>query len=327
MVQIIKWGIIGCGDVTEVKSGPAFNRIDGSELVAVMRRNGEKAMDYASRHHVSKWYDDAVKLISDADVNTIYVATPPLYHADYAIKAMKAGKPVYVEKPMAAGYNDCLRMNQVSEETGVPLFVAYYRRSLPYFRKVKKLLQENSIGKVLSVESVLISSPRREDYDRNNLPWRVKKEIAGGGYFYDMACHQLDLFDFFFGPVAEVFGVFSNRKGLYDAEDTVAAAYKFENGITGTGLWSFAADDHDRIDTVRITGEYGTIRFSTFEFSPITLQVKNKRTEFKPGNPENIQYCLIRDVVEELQGTGKSPSNGISAMRTNKVMDIILQKI
>jgi len=144
----IRWGILGCGDVTEVKSGPAFSKIEHSKLVAVMRRNGEKARDYAKRHGVPRWYDSADALIHDTDVDAIYIATPPSSHAAYAIAAMQAGKPVYVEKPMALNGAECEQMLQVSETTGVPLFVAYYRRCLPYFVKVKELLESGAIGKV-----------------------------------------------------------------------------------------------------------------------------------------------------------------------------------
>ena len=200
---MIKWGIIGCGNVTEVKSGPAFNLVKGSELVAVMRRNTAKAKDYAARHNVPRWYDEAEKLISDHEVNAIYVATPPGSHAEYAIKAMKAGKAVYVEKPMAANYSECLEMIKVSEQTGSPLFVAYYRRSLQGFLKVKDLIETNMIGKPLHFSIRFLSPPRSDDF-KKPLPWRVIPEISGGGYIYDLGSHQLDVIDYFFGPITDV---------------------------------------------------------------------------------------------------------------------------
>ncbi len=327
MLKTINWGIIGCGDVTEVKSGPAFNKIEGSKLVAVMRRDPDKAKDYAQRHNVPKWYSDANDLINDPEINAIYVATPPLYHADYAIRAMQAGKPVYVEKPMAVNYTRCIEMNNVSKETKTPLWVAYYRRSLPYFKKVKELIESGTVGKVLSVSIAFVTTSRNEDFNKDNLPWRVNRNIAGGGYFYDMACHQLDLLDFFFGPINEVYGTFSNQKGLYDAEDNVAASFKLMNGIGGAGVWNFVADENSKTDTIIIIGEKGSISFSAFDFNPIMVFTGDSVSEYKPENPENIQFYLIKDVVEELLGKGKSPSDGISAARTNKVMDIILKKL
>ena len=137
----INWGFIGCGEVTEKKSGPAFNEVEGSQVVAVMSRSEKKARGYAERHHIRKWYTDAQELIDDPDVNAIYIATPPSSHATFAIMAMRAGKPVYIEKPLAASYSDCIRINRISEQTGVPCFVAYYRRYLPYFQKVKEIIK------------------------------------------------------------------------------------------------------------------------------------------------------------------------------------------
>ena len=192
----IHWGFIGCGEVTERKSGPAFSLIEGSSVAAVMSRSSEKARSYAERHNIPKWYTDAQSLINDPQVNAVYIATPPSSHATYAIMAMKAGKPVYVEKPLAASYVDCQRVMRVSKETGVPCFVAYYRRELPYFNKVKELLQQEAIGKVINVQIRFSVPPRDLDYNSTNLPWRVQRDIAGGGYFYDLAPHQLDLLQF-----------------------------------------------------------------------------------------------------------------------------------
>jgi predicted dehydrogenase len=101
IVTQVRWGIIGCGDVTELKSGPAFQLVPNSTLVAVMRRDGAAAEDYASRHGVEKWYDNADQLIQDKDVDAVYIATPPGAHHDYGLSVCEAGKPAYIEKPMA----------------------------------------------------------------------------------------------------------------------------------------------------------------------------------------------------------------------------------
>ena len=229
-IDIVKWGFIGCGEVTEKKSGPAFSMIRNSEVVAVMSRDLEKAASYARRHNIPRWYNDAQLLIGDEDVNAIYIATPPSSHATFAIMAMKAGKPVYIEKPMAATYEDCARINRISKETGVPCFVAYYRRYLPYFQKVKEIVSRGEIGNVINVQIRFAVPPRDLDYNNKNLPWRVQADIAGGGYIYDLAPHQLDLLQEMFGCILEAEGYTSNRGKLYDAEDTVSACFKFESG-------------------------------------------------------------------------------------------------
>jgi predicted dehydrogenase len=151
MEDAIKWGIIGCGDVTEVKSGPAFNRVPRSQLAAVMRRNGDKAKDYAARHGVPKWYTNATALINDPGVNAIYIATPPLYHEAYAVQALQAGKPVYVEKPMTLDAPGAERMTAAANATGAKLSVAHYRRQWPLFLRIKALLDEGVLGRILTI--------------------------------------------------------------------------------------------------------------------------------------------------------------------------------
>ena len=261
---MIRWGFIGCGEVTEKKSGPAFSMVEGSEVVAVMSRDPKKAKSYAERHHIHKWYDDAQELVDDDEINAIYIATPPSSHATYAIMAMKAGKPVYIEKPMAASYEDCSRINRISEETGVPCFVAYYRRYLPYFLKVKELVESGKIGKVLNVQIRFAVPPRDLDYNSENLPWRVQSAISGGGYFYDLAPHQLDFLQYLFGCILEVEGFCSNRGGLYKAEDTLSACFKFQNGLPGSGSWCFVAHESAKEDRIEIVGDEGMICFSVY---------------------------------------------------------------
>jgi predicted dehydrogenase len=322
----VNWGIIGCGDVTEVKSGPAFNKVKNSNLIAVMRRTAAKAEDYAKRHNVPKWYDDAGDLINDPDINAVYVATPPSSHAEYTIKAAEAGKPIYVEKPMAASKNECLGMIAACSKADVKLFVAYYRRRLPLFLKVEELLKGNKIGNIELVSIRLHLKPRSEDYNRDNLPWRVIESIAGAGYFYDLASHQLDLLDYYFGPVVEAVGVKSNEAGLYEAEDSVSASFKFESGLKGTGSWFFAAKEKE-MDEIEIVGTEGSIIFSSFAKNPIRLITKSGEKEFNESWPEHVQQPLIQTVVDDLLGKGECPSTGISGIRTNWVMDTILGRI
>lgn len=325
MESIIRWGFIGCGEVTEKKSGPAFAVVKGSEVVAVMGRDKEKTRNYAKRHNIRHCYTDAQALIDDPEVNAVYIATPPSSHATFAIMAMKAGKPVYVEKPLAASYEDCARINRISRETGVPCFVAYYRRYLPYFQKVKELLPQ--IGKVLNVQIRFSVPPRDLDYNRENLPWRVNPDIAGGGYFYDLAPHQIDLLQEMFGCILHAEGYATNRGGLYKAEDTVSACFMFETGIPGSGSWCFVSDESSKEDNIEIFGSKGTIKFSVFTFDPIELRNEEGVKSFSVPNPTYVQLPLIRNIVEHLQHKGNCTCDSVSATPTNWVLDKILGKI
>ncbi|BEG98183.1 Gfo/Idh/MocA family protein [Bacteroides sedimenti] len=324
---MIRWGFIGCGKVTEKKSGPAFKKVEGSTVVAVMSRDAEKAKNYAESRGIKKWYTDPMKLIEDPEVDAVYIATPPSSHATYAIMAMKAGKPVYIEKPMASSYEECTRINRISQETGVPCFVAYYRRYLPYFMKVKELIEQGAIGNVINVQIRFAQPPYDLDYNKENLPWRVQPDIAGGGYFYDLASHQLDILQDIFGFILEAQGCKSNRGGLYPAEDTVSACFKFDSGLVGSGSWCFVAHNSAKEDRIEVIGDKGMICFSTFTFEPIALHTEKGREEFKLENPEHIQYNLIENVIHHLQGKTICTCDGISATPTNWVMDKILGKL
>lgn len=321
----VKWGIIGCGDVTELKSGPAFNKVGHSALVAVMRRNEEKAADYARRHLVPKWFSDARQLISDKEINAVYVATPPDTHASYAIEAMKAGKPVYVEKPMARTYAECEEMIRVSAETGMPLFVAYYRRTLPAFIKVKELVEDGLIGKPLSVHICLHRAYGLKDQFPEKQSWHIHPEISGGGHFFDLASHQFDYLDFLFGPITRVQGTAKNLAGYYPAEDTVSADFTFGSGVTGTGSWSFIVPKEAEEDRIEIVGTKGKIAFPCFQFGSVQLIYPERTINFRYENPENISHLLIQQVVEELRGRGKCISNAISAARTNWILGEIVK--
>src|SRR5438067_5233611 len=157
--------MIGCGDVTEVKSGPGFQKAAHSRLVAVMRRNGALARDYAERHGVPRWYDDAESLVADPEVDAVYVATPPSSHEEYTLLAARAGKPVYVEKPMARDHAECVAMIDACRAAGVPLFVAYYRRALPRFLKIKELIESGAIGEVRFVAITLYKTLTPQELD------------------------------------------------------------------------------------------------------------------------------------------------------------------
>lgn len=324
---VVKWGIIGVGDVCEVKSAPAMQIIHNSEVVAVMRRSEEKVKDYAARHQISKWYTDADQLIADSEVNAIYIATPPNAHAEYVVKAAQAGKPVYVEKPMARSVNECDQMIDACRQADVPLYVAYYRRRLPNFEKIKSLLEEKAIGDVRLVKLELFKTID-PDVVANitssmSVNWRINPEVSGGGYFFDLAAHQLDFLDYIFGPIKSVHGFADNQAGLYQAADVINGAFKFENGISGSGSWCFTVDPSAAKDEMQIIGSQGTITISFFGAPIVTLEKSEDSAKevFEFEMPKHIQQPLIQTIIDDLLGVGVCPSLGESASRTNWVMD------
>ena len=318
----IRWGIIGCGDVTEVKSGPGFQKAADSQLVAVMRRNAALAEDYARRHGVPKWYADADGLIRDSDVDAVYVATPPGTHCEYALKVCAAGKPAYIEKPMARNAPECEQMVNAFAAARLPLFVAYYRRRLPRFLKAKELIDGGALGSLTGV-SYRFSDGRHQLLTADDLPWRLKAADAGGGFIFDLGSHTLDILDFLLGPLQDAAGTAANLASSYEVEDSVAMSFRTGSGVPGVATWNFASGVRD--DSIELTGTSGRLSLSTFGTEPVRLDTKNGVSEFDLPNPPHVAQPLIQSVVDNLLGRGSCPSTGAAALRTARVMDRVLE--
>lgn len=320
--KTIKWGIIGCGNVTEVKSGPAYKLTDGFELLAVMRRDLDKLKDYAKRHNIKKYYTNPDDLINDPEVDAVYIATPPDTHKLYALKVAEAGKICCIEKPMTPSYADSLVVYNTFNEKQIPLFVAYYRRSLPRFLKIKEWLKNKEIEEVRHI-TWHYSKPASDLDLSETYNWRTDSEIAPGGYFDDLASHGIDLFNFLLGDIKEAKGISLNQHKNYSSKDAITACWLHNNNITGSGTWNF--DCHDSIDKVTIYGSDGRIEFSVFHENPIVLVNKAKTEELFISHPKHIQIHHVEGMRDMLINKNfVHASNGFSALHTNWVMDKIL---
>ncbi|HMI77859.1 MAG TPA: Gfo/Idh/MocA family oxidoreductase [Ferruginibacter sp.] len=308
-MEKINWGIIGCGDVTEIKSGPAFNKVPNSALVAVMRRNGEKAKDYAQRHNVPRWYNDASQLINDPEVNAVYIATPPSSHEEYAIAALNAGKPVYVEKPMAFNYAAAKRMAIAAAAKNVKLVVAHYRREWPLFKKIKELLNDKAIGDIrLARLEFYRPALTKEELAVEKNAWRVDPAVSGGGLFHDLAPHQLDIMYWLFGDAEKIDGISSNKAGNYTADDMVSGSISFKNGIVFNGDWCFCANES--IDHCEITGSKGKISFSFFGSSDIELVSDGRSFMINLEPLQHVQQPMIEKIVQYFLNKTSNPCTG-----------------
>ena len=310
-----RWGIIGCGDVTEVKSGPGFQKADGSALVAVMRRDLAKAQDYARRHGVSRAYDRAHDLIDDPEVDAVYIATPPSSHCELALAVAAAGKPCLVEKPMAMNHGECLRMTEAFAGRRLPLWVAYYRRALPRFLIVRDLLAANAIGRVTSVR-VEVTRPLATS-ERSN--WRFDPAVAGAGLLFDLGSHCVDLLDFFLGPPTDVRGFSTNVSRAYATADLANMAARFADGAGATALWNFHADE--KADALEIVGTEGRLLTPIFSDSDVIVTCQGRTEVLAIRNPPHVHQPLIQTIVDELRGRGRCESTGESGARSAWVLD------
>ena len=324
----LRWGIIGCGDVCEVKSGPALYKARGSRLSVVMRRDAERAADFARRHGVPRFTTDADSVIGDPEVDIVYVATPPGAHAEYARRVARAGKPCYVEKPMARSAAECRDMRAAFEAAGQPLFVAYYRRSLPRFVKLKELLDSGVLGELLAVSHVYQGRARRAAAGEvQSAGWREDVTEAGGGLFVDLASHVVDLFDHLLGPLLDVQGQAARRSDPASQrrgrpEDTVVASFRSASGVLGTLRYQFHTSG--TADRLELVGTRGHVALSVCGQEPLELCIGEERQPIAVEQPEHVHQPLVQSVVDELACNGRCPSTGQSAERASQVIDAIL---
>ena len=316
VAEVIRWGIIGCGDVTEVKSGPGFQKAQGSALVAVMRRDRARAEDYARRHGVPRAYGEADALIADPEVDAIYIATPVSSHCALALQVAAAGKPCLVEKPMAMSHEECTRMVAAFRTSGVPLWVAYYRRALPRFVTIRGLLESGAIGRPTAVQVAITDRLAPVETRRN---WRFDPAVSGGGLFLDLGSHCVDLCDFLLGTITDAAGFSSNTGSAYAAPDLTTLACRFESGAAGTGVWNFNADR--KTDALTITGSAGTIEAPIFADADVVVTRDGHREVLPIRNPPHVHQPLIQSIVDQLRGGPPCPSSGDSGARASWVMD------
>ena len=319
MKKIIRWGMVGTGDVTEVKSGPGFYKAKNSALYAVTNRTFEKAADYARRHNVEKVYVNIDQMIADKNIDAIYIATPPASHKEYAIKCAEAKIPCYIEKPITMTYAEHLELVQTFEKNNTKAFAAYYRRGQERFKKVKALIESGIIGDIRFVHTTLYR--QASEQEKLNQSWRVHPQISGGGIFMDVGVHQLDILNFLLGAIEDVKVFCANKGGFYAPEDTISAAFKFKNGVQMTADWCFVAGVSK--DEIEIVGSDGRITLSCFGVDPVILDTANKKEAFSFSPPDHVHQPLIQTIVDELNGEGRCPSTLKDALNTALVCEKI----
>lgn len=311
----IVWGILGCGDVTEVKSGPALQKANRSAVLQVMRRDGQKAADYAARHGIDQWTDSAEAMISNPDLDAIYVATPPSTHADYAIRAMRAGKHVMVEKPMALTIAECVAMRAAQAQTGQKLTVAFYRRALPRFERMREIIQKGEIGEVRLVEAKQFLPADR----RPGQAWKLDPEIGGGGLFADMQTHTLDWLRYMFGAPTAARGQMKQQSGAYKAEDLVTYLIDFGD-VSAVGQFSYAAYAGE--ESVTVHGSAGAVSMGFFRPSPLTLVTADGPREIDLPDPAHVHQPFVERVVSYFLDDAPNPCPAEEGQGTNELLEV-----
>lgn len=319
-MEKINWGILGCGDVAEKKSGPAFSKVAHSRLLAVMRRNADKAKDFAIRHGVPFWYDSVEELLEHPQINAIYIATPVSSHLELALKAIAAGKNIYLEKPMAMDRFQAKTLIKALQGSGVKLTLAHYRRKMPAFVKIKELLDQKAIGDVRLVDIQIIQPQKSKIIADTPDNWRLDPSISGGGYFHDLAPHQLDLMYHYFGDFVQAHGLSINQEKQYVPPDLVHGIASFANGIQFRGLWCFNGHQGNTMDRCTIYGSGGSLEFS-FYGDEIKLRTGQGTEVFRFQSLPHVQQPMIEATTAYFLGMGPNPCSAEEGLESMKILD------
>ena len=313
----IRWGIVGCGDVAEHKSGPPLYRTPGSELIAVARRDAAKAADFAARHGAKRWYTDADALIDDPEINAVYIASPHYLHREHATRVAQAHKIVLCEKPMGTNAADAQAIVDACRANGVSLTVAYYRRFWPITRVMKRLLSERAIGNLIQAR-VQLSDYFVPDPTR---PWLTSREKSGGGALANAGSHWVDLIRYLLGEIAEVNACCAHI-GNWETEDTVIAQLQTTKGVPVQ--LNITLQSPVNINEFDIIGTEGRIVGGPFSDGLWTVYRRDKQPEtvqFPHSGPAHSE--MITELVPLLLAGHPSPIPGEEAVAAWRIMEAI----
>lgn len=318
----IRWGFIGCGKVVQKKSGDAFRNVPNSTIAAIMRRDLDAAKASAEHFGAPGWCCHIEELLS-MDIDAVYIATPPGLHYEQAMACLEAGKPVYMEKPFARNYSEAKRLTEGFEKKGVPLYVGHYRRALPRFLELQRLLREQCIGKVLSIDFQLNRVFSKKEAENT---WLYHPVLSGGGKFYDIAPHTIDIINFLFGDITQVEGEAINCGGECPLENLVTMSFETEKNVKGSLRFNCIAEE--KSDRMVVTGTKGVMEFSVHGKQDVIIRDESGKVikQLEIPDPVTVEQPMVQTVVEDLLGTGKCLSRARDVLVTYEVIDKVLEK-
>jgi len=322
MEKVIRWGFLGCGKVVQKKSGEAFRSVPNSEIAVIMRRNLEAAKESAERFGAPKWCDNTEELLS-ADIEAVYIATPPGLHYEQAMECLNAGKAVYLEKPFARNYTEAKALTEAFERAGIPLYVGHYRRALPRFLKIREMLNENVIGQVKSIDFYLNRIFSQKEAENS---WLYNPILSGGGKYYDIAPHTVDIINFLFGNITEVQGSAKNLETGCPLENIVEMSFVTERGAKGIAKFNCVAEE--KSDRMMVTGTNGSMEFSVHGKTDVIVKDMdgNVLEQFDLPDPKAVEEAMVQSVVEDLLGISECESKAKDVLVTYKIIDEVLDE-
>ena len=315
----VKWGLIGCGDISRKRVAPALRELDHCELVSVNRADSSRLESFAREFGAPKWFETWQDLVVDDEIDAVYVATPVYLHAEQTIRAAEAGKHVLCEKPMAMDRSECQRMIDAAKANNVRLGVAYYRHFYPVVERIKKLIQNGRIG--LPVYAQVRNHERFNRRPGEPRYWLLVKSLSGGGPMMDMGCHRIEVLQNIFGPIADVKATLSNVVFEREVEDTATAVLRFETGFSATITSTHATEESQ--DSLDIFGCRGSIHVPSLNAGVMTIVTEKGVREEKHPPHANVHLPLIEDFANAILEDREPVVTGEIGLAVNAVLDRI----
>lgn len=308
---MLHWLVAGIGDISTKRAIPAIQSEPRSVLHALLTRNPEKAAAYLD----AKVYTSIEDALADPIINAVYIALPVSLHAPTTHAALRAGKHVLCEKPVAMNYQQALGMVEAANAAGLRFGVSYYRRMYPKLRRAAELLTQGVIGRPVLAEANCHSWFDQTDGPRN---WFLNPELSGGGPLYDIASHRMDAFNFLFGNPARVCGQISNVVHPRAVEDSATVMIEYDQGTRAVVdvRW------HSKVirDDFRIIGTDGAMDLSPLNSPDLVYPGGH---EMLPA-PANLHYPCVENFVSAVLEGAPLASSGASAIVTDWLTEQVL---
>jgi len=311
----VRWAVVGCGDITNKAVAPAINDHPEARLVAFFSNTLERAEQMRGEHGALRASSDLAETVEADDVDAVYIASPVHRHAAETIAAIRAGKHVIVEKPMALTVEAGERMIEAADRAGVHLTVAYYRRFFPKSRKIRALLDDGAIGTPIVCE-ITICSRLHLDPDHPKY-WRLLPDQGGGGALMDVGSHRLDLACYWLGEPVQVCGFADTiERDDIQVPDTESLLARMKSGahVHCTASWAIAA----RADDLVMRGSEGALIARPHDRAPLLLVRGAREAQLDLPPAENWHSPLVDDFTRAIL-EGRSPEftarDGIQASR------------
>ena len=288
----VKWGLVGCGDISQKRVAPAMRDLENHSIRGISRKQKDKLEEFAAEFGARECFSSAEDLIACPDIDAVYLATPVNLHCRHTILALESGKHVLCEKPMAMNVEECNRMVDAAKQNGKLLGIAYYRRFYPAVLKIKELIAEGKIGKLVMARALACefwSFP--ED---SPLHWHIVPEQSGGGPLMDFGSHRIDIILDIMGGIREVAAFTDKLYFEHDVEDSALLILRHESGAHST-INAYHSIGHP-CDELEVFGSEGRITIPVLNEGDVHFYRNNKLVEKIPCPPNaNLHLPLVED--------------------------------